>query len=78
MRHVVTQVLYFRTEFGSIVDGSYILPALWLGLWTSMIQVGAMAGSLISGPISNRWGRKIAYGLGGFIVAAGMSYMSTL
>ncbi|KAK9310942.1 general substrate transporter [Lipomyces starkeyi] len=54
--NVIVAMPSFQMEFGSLINGSYIVPALWLALWNSMIQVGAIAGSLISGPISNRWG----------------------
>jgi MFS family permease len=61
----------YRISFGTLVGKSYIIPSMWLALWNSMIQVGAMAGALMTGAIADRFGRKSTFVGGAFIAAIG-------
>jgi SP family general alpha glucoside:H+ symporter-like MFS transporter len=56
--------------------GKLILPALWLSLWNALLQVGAMIGSLANGPLADRFGRRIAFSIGGLIGCIGMRNLS--
>lgn len=47
----------------------YILPSLWLALWNAFIQIGFMIGSIINGPVADRFGRKAAMAAGAAIAA---------
>ena len=38
----------------------YILPSIWLSLWNTFIQIGFMIGSVVNGPLSDRFGRKVS------------------
>lgn len=58
--------------FGEQYNGQLILPALWQGLWTAFIQVGIMIGAAGSAPFQDRFGRRMAFVLGGAISAVGM------
>jgi hypothetical protein len=49
----------------------YILPAMWLSLWTSMISVGVMAGALATGYVCDHFGSRIAVLLGCLVSIAG-------
>lgn len=60
-----------RATFGSPYKGTLLLPAIWLSLWNALIQVGAMIGSLLNAPIADRFGRKIAFSIGGAIACIG-------
>ncbi|KAH0846392.1 hypothetical protein AYO21_07482 [Fonsecaea monophora] len=64
---LATAMPAFRMVFGSEVGQVYIVPSIWLALWNSMIQVGAMAGAFSSGTISDRFGRKVTFTLGAII-----------
>ncbi|KAL3456929.1 general substrate transporter [Aspergillus heterothallicus] len=69
---LVTAMPAFQLNFGD-PDGSgmYILPAMWLSLWTSMISVGVMAGALATGYICDHFGSRIAVLLGCLVSIAG-------
>ena len=69
---------HYRASFGSKYNGTLILPALWLALWNALLQVGAMIGSLINGPVADRWGRRIAFMTGGAIACIGTSVFVAL
>lgn len=56
---------------------SYIIPSVWLALWNSLVQVGAMFGSLINGPIADRYGRKVAFVIGGMVGIAAVAVIYT-
>ncbi|KAH7417853.1 general substrate transporter [Cadophora sp. MPI-SDFR-AT-0126] len=69
---IVSQVVAmpaFQRSFGTLVGAKYIIPSMWLALWNSMIQVGAMAGALVSGGISDRFGRRTTFVFGAIVTA---------
>lgn len=47
----------------------YYFPAYWLSLWNSMVQVGVMVGAAFSGPVSDKFGRRATFGIGGILAA---------
>jgi MFS family permease len=55
-----------------------IIPSIWLSLWNALIQVGAMLGSLINAPLTDRLGRKFTFAMGGAIacIATAVIYIS--
>lgn len=57
--------------FGEPFHGQTILPALWQGLWTAFIQLGIMMGAAGSGAFQDRFGRRMAFVLGGILTAIG-------
>jgi SP family general alpha glucoside:H+ symporter-like MFS transporter len=66
-----------RTSFGSAINGSLAVPAVWLALWNSLVQVGVMLGSAITGPIADIFGRKLAFLIGGIIGCVGVAVLYT-
>lgn len=60
-----------RMTFGEQYNGRLILPALWQGLWTAFIQLGMMMGAALSAPFQDRFGRRMAFVLGGIVSAIG-------
>ena len=60
-----------RHSYGTPSGKTYIIPATWLALWNSMIQVGAMFGALMNGAIADRVGRKISFSIGCLVAIAG-------
>ncbi|PSN74207.1 general substrate transporter [Corynespora cassiicola Philippines] len=74
----VTAMPAFSMTFGEQYNGRLILPALWQGLWTAFIQLGMMMGAALSAPFQDRFGRRMAFVLGGIVSAIGtaLSYAS--
>ncbi|KAH8179184.1 sugar transporter domain-containing protein [Sarocladium implicatum] len=68
----------FATDFAEPFGDSYIIPALWQGLWTAFNQLGVMLGALLNGFLQDRFGRRKMVFLGSFIVsgAVAMGYTS--
>ncbi|KAI7769623.1 hypothetical protein LZL87_003113 [Fusarium oxysporum] len=61
----------FSITFGSPFGETFILPALWQGLWQAFSAMGIMAGAASNGFLQDRFGRKIMFGVGGLISAVG-------
>ncbi|KAF6838639.1 maltose permease [Colletotrichum musicola] len=56
--------------FGEPAGQSYIIPALWLGLWNALVQLGIMIGASINSWLIEKFGRRIGFSSGGFIGSA--------
>ncbi|KAG5743752.1 hypothetical protein H9Q70_013536 [Fusarium xylarioides] len=61
----------FSITFGSHFGETFILPALWQGIWQAFSTMGIMAGAASNGFLQDRFGRKIMFGVGGLISAVG-------
>lgn len=48
----------FQHDFGQKFEDTYIIPALWLGLWNASVPIGAIAGSAIGGMFQDTFGRR--------------------
>lgn len=70
---VLTLNLYDRRDFGTQYEGKWILPSLWLGLWTFISPGGGMVGSLIAGYFQDIFGRKASFAVGSFLGAVGVA-----
>ncbi|KAK0384053.1 LOW QUALITY PROTEIN: hypothetical protein NLU13_8142 [Sarocladium strictum] len=68
----------FATDFAEPFGTTYIIPALWQGLWTAFNQLGVMIGALLNGFLQDRFGRRPMVFLGSFTVsgAVAMGYTS--
>ncbi|KAI1342850.1 MFS hexose transporter [Xylariaceae sp. FL0016] len=53
----------FRKDFGHPYEGDYVLPAEWQSAYSGAPVASAIVGSLGSGVIADRFGRKRAYAL---------------
>lgn len=72
MHHVTfTYQRFTRTSFGTLTDAGYVLPAMWLSLWTTMMPVGVMIGSLSCSSITDRFGTRASTIIGGFFAISG-------
>ncbi|GKT84481.1 LOW QUALITY PROTEIN: maltose permease [Colletotrichum tofieldiae] len=67
-----------RQDFGQRVGPTYILPALWLGLWNGLVQAGAAGGSVGAGWFQDRFGRRATFFVGGMLglIGTAASYTS--
>ncbi|ETS74962.1 hypothetical protein PFICI_13446 [Pestalotiopsis fici W106-1] len=75
----VTALPTFQHDYGQPnAAGKYTLPALWVGLWAGLVQLGVSGGSVIAGWFQDRFGRRPSFLLGGLLGAAGtaISYSS--
>ncbi|KAG4442460.1 hypothetical protein IFR05_002062 [Cadophora sp. M221] len=61
----------FSISYGELYNGQLILPAKWQSLWTAFVQFGIMLGAFCNGFIQDKFGRRVAYILGGVITAIG-------
>ncbi|KAH6711389.1 general substrate transporter [Leptodontidium sp. MPI-SDFR-AT-0119] len=61
----------FSISYGELYNGQLILPAKWQSLWTAFVQFGIMLGAFSNGFIQDKFGRRVAYILGGVITAIG-------
>jgi MFS family permease len=71
-----------RRDYGVQLDGKWILPSLWLGLWNFISPGCAMPGALIAGFVHDRFGRRASLVVGSVLSAIGVaityaSYAST-
>ncbi|CAK7226328.1 hypothetical protein SBRCBS47491_006192 [Sporothrix bragantina] len=68
----------FLEQFGDAAgDGSYVVPAYWQSLWNAMPQLTTGIGAWVAGPLSDRFGRRIAFVVSGMISAAGVAVVYT-
>lgn len=69
--HVLS--VYYRLMFGTpdpSGDGSYIIPSIWLSLWSCSSAIGSLIGALIGGWSQDAVGRRWTIGVAGVIQAA--------
>ncbi|KAF3229988.1 hypothetical protein TWF192_007049 [Orbilia oligospora] len=63
----------FQQVFGEYHDFKLIIPAAWLGLWNGMYPIGAMIGSICSGLVQDRFGRRLSLFIGSILTAASVA-----
>lgn len=67
----ITALSAFQRDFGvwDNDENDWIIPAVWLSLWSSMGPVGQVCGALGSGFLQDRLGRRINLLIGGVLAA---------
>ncbi|KAK6067809.1 Alpha-glucosides permease MPH3-like protein 3 [Seiridium cupressi] len=70
----------FQQDYGQQHGNAFILPSMWLALWSSSTFFGQMAGAILGGWLQDKNGRQISLLLGSVISAAavGLCYCSYL
>ncbi|KAM0328573.1 hypothetical protein ACHAQA_004981 [Verticillium albo-atrum] len=63
----------FQRDFGYQLDGEWILPSLWLGLWNFASPGCSMIGALAGGQFQDRFGRRSSLAVGSFLSAIGVA-----
>jgi MFS family permease len=58
-------------SFGDFDGSDYVIPANWLSLWTALVSIGVMGGSLLAGFLCERFGTRSATILGGIVGVGG-------
>ncbi|CAG7555117.1 unnamed protein product [Fusarium equiseti] len=77
----VSSLPRFKMDFGEpFASNKWVIPALWIALWNSFLQLGAGAGSILSGTFQDRFGRRATVFLGGLLgcIGAAVSYTSSM
>jgi MFS family permease len=69
----ITAVPYFKHEFGELYNGTYIIPASWLSVWSAIGPVGSMVGAVNAGWLQDRIGRRWSLALSCFVCAIGIA-----
>ncbi|KAK8148041.1 hypothetical protein G3M48_000520 [Beauveria asiatica] len=59
----------FQQDFGQLYQGRWIIPSLWLGLWTFISPGGMMFGSLFVGYFQDWCGRKASFFVSAILAA---------
>ncbi|KAG2129320.1 maltose permease [Suillus cothurnatus] len=62
----------FRRDFGSFIDGQYVLAASWQSAFNSISSIGGMAGAFSLGYISELFGRRGAVAVACFVSIVGI------
>ncbi|PHH64444.1 hypothetical protein CDD81_4519 [Ophiocordyceps australis] len=70
----------FQRDFGQQLNGEWILPSLWLGLWTFASPGASIFGALAAGWFQDTRGRRASLALGSLLsaVGVGVSFVSNL
>ncbi|KAK4132742.1 MFS general substrate transporter [Trichocladium antarcticum] len=63
----------FQQDFGVELNGKWILPSLWLGLWTFVSPGCSMVGAVAGGFCQDRVGRRWSLAVGSFLSAVGVA-----
>ncbi|KAJ5585219.1 MFS general substrate transporter [Penicillium hispanicum] len=78
--NTVPSVTQFQKDFGEQYGANpsnYIIPSLWLSLWSASACIGQITGSLMSGPWQNRAGRKWPLAIGTIVSAVAVAIVYT-
>ncbi|CAG8947770.1 unnamed protein product [Penicillium salamii] len=62
----------FKMVFGYEYGDQLLISATWNALWTAMTSLGMLIGSIASGWISDRGGRRLGFGIGSAISLLGV------
>ncbi|KAL4946760.1 hypothetical protein BDV06DRAFT_217918 [Aspergillus oleicola] len=69
----VSSMPEFQKDFGRLLDGKLIIPALWLGLWNVANPIGGILGALTGGYVQDRAGRRLSLLVATIISAIGVA-----
>ncbi|CAG1964931.1 unnamed protein product [Fusarium graminearum] len=76
----VSSLRQFKMDFGEPHGEKWVIPALWIALWNSFLQLGAGSGAFSAGVCQDRLGRRATVLLGGLLgcVGAAVSFTSCM
>lgn len=66
-----------RKQFGVFQGGSYVVPAYWQSLWNALPQLTTGLGAWLSGPVSDRYGRRLTMFMAGIFSVVGVAIIYT-
>lgn len=65
----------FQRDFGEQLDGKWILPSLWFGLWNFASPGASMVGAVLGGLLQDWAGRRRALIVGSVLSAVGVAIL---
>lgn len=76
----ITAVPRFQADFGECYRERYIIPSVWMSLWSALGFIGSIIGAAVAGPWQDRSGRRwpLAWGSAVSAVAIAILYVSNL
>ena len=76
----ITAVPRFQADFGEAYAKRYIIPSVWMSLWSALGFIGTIIGAAVAGPWQDRSGRSWPLAWGSLIsaVAIAILYVSNL
>lgn len=73
-----TDHLHLTSEqYGVFENGAYVVPAYWQSLWNAIPQLTTGLGAWLSGPISDRFGRRWSLFIAGLLSVIGVAIVYT-
>ncbi|TDZ35395.1 MFS transporter fmqE [Colletotrichum trifolii] len=69
----IVAVESFQHDYGEIYEGEWIIPSLWVSLWSASIPLGMALGSIFAGWYQDRVGRRMSLRTGSVICAIGVA-----
>ncbi|TDZ33795.1 MFS transporter fmqE [Colletotrichum spinosum] len=69
----IVAVESFQHDYGEIYEGEWIIPSLWVSLWSASIPLGMALGSIFAGWFQDRVGRRMSLRAGSVICAIGVA-----
>ncbi|KAK5999192.1 MFS transporter fmqE-like protein [Cladobotryum mycophilum] len=69
----ITAVRPFQMDYGQYHQGKWIIPALWLSLWSASTPIGMVIGSISGGVLQDRIGRRLTLMAGSIISAVAVA-----
>lgn len=76
-RAKLTSCVRYSEQFGVMNGGSYIVPAYWQSLWNAIPQLTTGIGAWLSGPVSDRYGRRATLLVAGILSVVGVAIVYT-
>lgn len=74
---MLTTLINYSQQFGVFESGAYLVPAYWQSLWNAIPQLTTGLGAWISGPISDRFGRRWSLFVAGVLSIIGVAIVYT-
>lgn len=65
----------FQRDYGQQLDGKWILPSLWFGLWNFASPGASMIGAVVGGLLQDWAGRRASLAVGSFLSAVGVAIL---
>ncbi|QDS72055.1 hypothetical protein FKW77_002654 [Venturia effusa] len=62
----------FKEHYGDLFGTEYIIPAMWLSLWTAASPIGIMIGAMVAGWIQEKLGRRLSLIIGAVVGIVGI------
>jgi MFS transporter, SP family, general alpha glucoside:H+ symporter len=63
----------FQRDYGILHDDDWIIPAMWLALWSAFTPLGAVLGAVAGGWFQDRVGRRMCLAMGSAISVIGVA-----